>query len=454
MNSRSLSWMWAFLLALASAAFGLDLKPKIDPLAKPLIEDRTVVGLVIGIYDRGQTQVLGYGEAVKGKGIEPDRHTVYEIGSVTKVFTSILLAEMVERGLVQLDDPVQKYLPEGLTTPVADEKPITLENLATHRSGLPRMPDNFEPADPQNPYADYDAKRMFASLSKHKLRRPPGKSEYSNYAMGLLGELLARKAGKSYEELLAERITGPIKMTETRITLDDGMRQRLAPPYSASLEPKHNWDLDAMAGAGGIRSTVDDLLRFIEANLSTNDTPLNQALHLAQEKRHALEGGLSIGLGWHIARDGVTRWHSGMTGGYHAWLAIIPDRKLGVVVLANTATMKVTEFGERVTQLAFGLDVKPPVVRKMIEVDTATLARFVGSYELFPKFVLTITVEGGALMAQATGQPKFPIFAESPAKFFYKVVDAQVTFVPDKDGKVSKIILHQGGRDIEGKRSE
>jgi CubicO group peptidase (beta-lactamase class C family) len=282
-------------------------------LARPLLEDGVAVGFVIGIVKDGQTQVIAYGETTKASGIAPTGDSVFEIGSISKVFTGVLLANMVQGGSMKLGDPVQQYLPASVQVPVADGAPITLEHLATHTSGLPRLPDNFTPTDASNPYADYTVAQMYAFLSGHKLRRPPGQYEYSNYAMGLLGHLLARQAGKTYEQLLIEQIGAPLGMHDTRIVLDENLRQRLAPPYNATLQPVKNWDLPTLSGAGGIRSTCHDLIKFIKANLARDEQPLTQALRLAHRTRHTMTDGLAIGLGWHIARDGVTRWHNGMT---------------------------------------------------------------------------------------------------------------------------------------------
>lgn len=437
---------------LAATACGLDLQPKIDPLAHPLIEDGLVVGFVVGIVKDGQTQVIAYGETTKGSQVAPNADTVYEIGSASKAFTGVLLADMVERGLMKLDDPVQQYLPEGVKMPVTGGKPITLEHLATHTSGLPRLPDNFRPADWSNPYVDYTEPQMHEFLMGHALRRPPGEHEYSNFGMGMLGHLIARQSGGTYEECLVERIAKPLDMHDTSIVFSDDQRKRLAPPYNGALQPGTNWDLATLAGAGGIRSTCRDMIKFIQANLADDDKPLTRALRLSHEKRHTMKNGMAMGLGWHIAQDGITRWHNGMTGGYHSWLAVAPSHKLGVVVLANTANMRVTEFGNSVTRIAFGLEVAPSKPRKQVDVDLAVLESYAGVYMLTPQFALTVTVEDGKLMVQATGQDKFQVFAESKTKFFYKVVEAQISFVPDQDGKISHLILHQGGLNQKGVR--
>lgn len=444
-NRRLTACIVGIATMLPAIVSGLDLRAKIDPLAKPLLDDGVVVGFVVGIVKDGETQVIPYGVTRKGSQIAPDGDAVYEIGSVSKAFTGVLLADMVQRGIVQLEDPVQKYLPPDVTMPVAEGKPITLEHLATHTSGLPRLPDNLAPADPSNPYADYSEAQLFSFLPGHTLRRPPGEHEYSNYGMGLLGHVLATKAGKTYEELLIDRICKPLGMEDTRITLNADQRKRFATPYTAALKPAHAWDIPTLAGAGGIRSTCNDMITFMQANLADDEKPLTKALRLSHQKRHAMESGLAMGLGWHIARDGITRWHNGMTGGFHGWLSVVPEHGVGVVVLANTANRKITQFGELVTRVAFGIDVEPAKERTAIEVDSDVLASYAGDYVMVPQFVLTVTVEEGQLMVQATGQQKLPVFAESKTIFFYKAVNAQISFVPGEDGKIDQLILHQGG---------
>ncbi len=437
--------LWALTCLSANSALALDLRAEIEPLAKQLLADEVAVGFVIGIFKDGEKQVIAYGEIDKGKGAAPDGDTIYEIGSASKAFTGVLLADLVLRGRLKLDDPFQKYLPEAAKADLKNPSNITFEHLATHSSGLPRLPANLQPADIANPYADYTFQQMYAFLKEHKLRRPPGEYAYSNLGMGLLGDLLARREKMSYEELLVVRIAKPCGMDDTRVTLSDNQRQRLAPPYDAALQPAKNWDMPAFAGAGGIRSTTHDMLKFIEANLADDDQPLTKAFWLSHEKRHAIPGGQAIGLGWHIAGDGVTRWHNGMSGGYAAWVSVIPTRKLGVVVLSNTAAMQITEIGEKITRIAAGGKIEPSTAPRSVQVAPEVLKSYEGVYAISPQFALTVTLEKGKLMVQATGQQKFQVYPESKTKFFYKVVNAQLTFVTDKNGKAEKLILHQNG---------
>ena len=464
----SLRYLWSLcgcvLLAGAAAPIGAaresgdDLEARIDRLAQPLIESKTVVGMTIGVVRGDERIVRGYGRVSMNDDRAPDGRTVYEIGSATKAFTGILLAEMAERGEVKLNDPANDYLPRGVRLPSEDETAITLEHLATHSSGLPRLPDNMAPADPANPYADYTVKQMYAFLKEAKLNHPPGESvDYSNLGMGLLGHLLAREAGQSYEQLITERLLRPLQMSDTAIALTPSMRSRLAPPYAAFGQPAKNWDLPTLAGAGALRSTARDMLKFIEANLEASadaDSPLSRAMADAHRRRKLTPQGGGIGLGWHIARDGQTRWHNGQTGGYHSMVMLSPRIDAGVVVLANTATPHVDTLGQQIMQVLNGMDVEPMQLeqQKEMTVDPATLKRYVGTYQLAPDFALTVDLENDQLMVRATGQQKFPIFAESPTRFFYRVVDAQLTFQVDGQGKVTGLILHQNGRNMPARK--
>ncbi len=430
------------LLLLATLLRAEPLADRVDRLAAPYVEGGTVVGMVVGVYDAGEEMIRGYG----GKKTGPD--TVYEIGSVSKVFTGILLASLARDGTVRLDQPVAELLPAGAVVPASGDRQITLVDLSTHSSGLPRMPDNFAPKDPRNPYVDYTAERMLEFLGRVKPARAPGEGyEYSNVGAGLLGWALARKAGKSYEELLAERITGPLGMRSTAVALTPGMKERLAPGHDALGRPEGNWDLTAFAGAGGIRSTAADMMLFLKANLTP--TPSSDTLAFAREIRYTPPdaGAHRLGLGWHVSPAGIL-WHNGQTGGYHSFVAVDVAHRRAVVILADTATGDVDALGDEMLRMLAGENVEPRRPRKEVEVKPETLATYAGTYALFSDFKLTVTVEDGRLMVQATGQEKLPVFAESETDFFYKVVDARITF--EKDGK--RLTLHQNGHEMPGIR--
>jgi CubicO group peptidase (beta-lactamase class C family) len=271
---------------------------------------------------------------------------VYEIGSITKTFTGTLLAEMSISGVVSVDDPANKYLPKKAKLPSQNGVEITLGNLSDHTSSLPRMPSNFDPADPANPYADYGEKDLYEFISSVELTRDIGSQyEYSNLAQGLLGQILANEAKMDYEELVETVICEPLEMNETTITLDGEMQKRLAPGHSNGIVVS-NWDLTSLAGAGAIRSTTHDMLIFLAANMGLKQTDLAAAMEMAQKPRHDKAGGDMVGLGWHIrpTDDGDIHWHNGGTGGYRAFTGFIKDKKYGVVLLTNS-TESVDDIG-------------------------------------------------------------------------------------------------------------
>jgi D-alanyl-D-alanine-carboxypeptidase/D-alanyl-D-alanine-endopeptidase len=360
---RQIPLLLQFFLLLALCACGAARQssrlPDPDEVRALLVQlvdvEKRTPGIVVGMIaaDPQKRWVLGYGRLSAADQRVPNGDIVFEIGSITKVFTGILLAQAVLNGEVQLDDPISMYLPEGVTAPKYEGRSIMLLDLATHTSGLPRMPSNFHPADPSNPYVDYTMNQMYDFLSGYRLTRAPGSTfEYSNYGFGLLGNLLVRRAGLvDYETLLLERITGPLGMDSTCIELTPEMRSRLATPHSSYSVATRLWDNTTLAGAGAIQSTANDMLTFLAANMGITETELQPALQLAiTPQRPADVPECMLGLGWHIPSwpimIGDSRFlvpgkgileHNGGTGGFSSYLAWDPQRKIGVVVLANVA---------------------------------------------------------------------------------------------------------------------
>ena len=309
-------------------------------LLKEFVEGGQSVGVVVGIVRDGERIVVGHGRlSVDDPGL-PDGDTVFEIGSVTKVFTSIALADLELSGELGLDTPVQGLLGAEVRVPMRDGAEIALGHLATHSSGLPRLPDNLVPADWANPYADYTVERLYEFLTGHELARDIGDSvEYSNLGYGLLGHALALREGVDYETLIARRILESLEMSDTAVELTQPLRERLAAGHDERLRPVPNWDIPALAGAGALRSTVNDLLIFLEANLGLRQTPLHEAMertHAPQVTDPAM--GMDIGLGWIIADEGDRRfvWHNGATGGYSSFIGFDPQAREAVVVLSNS----------------------------------------------------------------------------------------------------------------------
>jgi D-alanyl-D-alanine-carboxypeptidase/D-alanyl-D-alanine-endopeptidase len=429
-----------------------------DSAIRAIIKERVdagrFAGIAVGIVPRGGARrVVAYGP---NAGVQPfDGNSVFEIGSITKTFTSAILADMVKKGEVKLDDPVEKYLPAGTKIPERDGKKITLLDLATQSSGLPRMPDNFKPSDAENPYADYSAQQMYAFLGGYTLPRGIGeKYEYSNLGVGLLGQALSRRAGTDYETLVTSRVLKPLGMNDSRITLNASMQARLAPGHTDTGKPAKNWDLPTFAGAGALRSTVNDMLTYIAANADSTSKPLGATLALTHsERRPAGSPNMTIGLNWHRVRSPTGKvyvWHNGGTGGYRTFTGYDEQTGLGVVVLSNTA-QSVDDIGLHLLDATFPLQPLPKA-HVAITLDEDALEKFVGVYDLAPTFAITIARAGAQLTAQATGQGTFPIFPEGRSEFFAKVTELTITFSYDAGGAVTGLILHQGGANNVAKR--
>ena len=410
-----------------------------------LVDSKQVVGVVAGAVQGQTTWIQGFGSTTLGGDVTPDGDTVFEIGSITKTFTGVLLADAMLRGEIRAEDPVQKFMPEGCTL-IERKAPIQLIHLANHTSGWPRLPMPFEPADPLNPYADIDEEALFAFLCDHKPAWKPGRLyAYSNLGAGALGHFLASNRDLSFDGLLASRITLPLGMKSTRVQLNDDMRARLARPYTVDFEPGHLWDFDALAGAGGIRSTVRDMLIYAKAAMSGREDVLGGAFTESLKVTYEGRRGPTVAMGWHLDPGKGLAMHSGATGGYHSILILHPESQAGVIVLANTASGNVDWLGANLMRMLLGESRSELEARPTVELTAEQLKPLVGQYELAPKAIFSITQEGNKLFAQLTGQDRYRIYAESETKFFYRVVDAQISFELDDQGRCVALTLHQGG---------
>ncbi len=297
--------------------------------------------LVVGVIDANGRRVVAYGSLAKDDKRRLDGDTVFEIGSMSKVFTSLLLMDMVRRNEVALTDPVAKFLPASVKVPERNGRKITLADLSTQSSGLPRLPNNLSPKNFLNPYADYTVQNLYDFLSRYQLTRDIGSQyEYSNLGVGLLGHALSMRAGMSYEALVKSRICDRLDMNDTRVTLTPEMKARLAVGHNPALVPVENWDLPTLAGAGALRSTANDMLVFLAANLGYVKSPLAQAMADEVSIRRPVAGEIEIAYGWHVqTKDGSSIiWHNGGTGGYRTYMGYDPKARTGVVVLSNVSS--------------------------------------------------------------------------------------------------------------------
>ena len=442
---------WKNLWNAAGIAFPLSLvslcsatTPDVQTLIETWNKDKPG-GVAVAWVDEKGVQFFQTGRFAKAddRPITPD--TQFEIGSITKVFTSLLLAESERAGKVSRDDPMTKYLkvpttPEGL----ARLDKITLLMLATHTSGLPRLPPNFFPADMRDPYADFTREKLLAALAKSAADvKAPADYAYSNFGAAVLGQALAAAWGQSYADALREHVLVPLGLKQTTLGMTGtAVPGNFAPGHNELGAPVPNWTCDAIAPAGALRSSARDMALFLQACLGLRETPLEASFTATEQPQRPLVGLVgSIGLAWHMTADNPpVIWHNGGTGGYRSFIGFEPRGKRGVVVLVNS--------GQSPDGLAMKLlrgNVQLPVE---ITLPVAQLPEYVGDFALTPAVGMNVTVQDGRLAVQVTGQPRFPVYASAKDKFFYTVVDAQITFQRDAAGHVTGIVLHQNGRDF------
>jgi CubicO group peptidase (beta-lactamase class C family) len=431
-------------------------------LASRVGRENVGFGIVVGVIDARGRRVVAYGSLAKDDKRPLNGDTVYEIGSMTKVFTSLVLMDMVERRELSLADPISKYLPANVRLPERNHKQITFQDLSTQSSGLPRMPSNFNPKNELNPFADYSVEQLYEFLSSYQLTRDIGeKYEYSNLGMGLLGHVLSLRTGMDYETMAKARICDPLGMANTRITLTPRMNARMATGHTSNLNVMPNWDFPALAGMGALRSTANDMLKFLAANLGYSKTPLAAAMAAQVSiRRPTTIPNTEIAYAWHVLnKDGNSIvYHSGGTGGFRSYMGFDPKHRTGVIVLSNIATSAgPDDIGRHLLDASYPLlKEEPPEFHPEITVDVKTFDRYVGSYQLAPTAILVVSREGDHFFVQIPGpgiasglsaSPKFTLFPESDRKFFLKVMDAQITFDVDAEGKATQATLHQAGRD-------
>jgi len=324
-----------------SPAPSVDVEPHVAELL--VRHARRHVGVAVGVLRGDLSWFVGSGTAGPGRPSPPLADTIFEIGSVTKVFTATLLAALVEDGTVALQDPVQDYLPADVKLPVRG-RPITLGDLATHTAGLPRLPHGFilrSLGHRRNPYAWFTVEDLYAGLPDTRLRREPGGApRYSNLGYGLLGHVLAVRVGSSYEELIAERICRPLELADTVMEVPELARGRFAQGHNRRAQPMPHWDLPVLAGAGALRSTVADLLAFLRLQLGEGEPALVRAAALTQATR-VRHRGIAVGLGWTrgllLGSDNELLFHNGGTGGFRSFVGMVPATHTAVAVLSNSA---------------------------------------------------------------------------------------------------------------------
>lgn len=389
----------------------------------------------------GQPFAAGHAEVAAQK-------TLFEIGSISKVFTGILLADAVNEGKLGLGDTLAQRLPVKFNDPAVGA--VTLKQLGTHTSCLPRMPDNIGNANPDDPYAQYENKALFEYLANAKLpAKPPCAVEYSNLGFGILGVVLETAYGKPWAALVQEKIAGPLGMPDTVRDLSPAQQARFAEPWNGD-QRAHPWTLKAFAGAGALRSTLGDMSKLADALLAGSQGPLAKAWPLLAgdlAEMPAAGGKIGLALIHQKANGEDIYWHNGGTGGFRSLLQVYPASGRAAIVLASNAAATPETW-----LAAWEAKGRPAVARSEVALPTELLDQYVGVYSIDKTARFTILRQGGNLVARLTGQQFLPAFASAKDEFFSKIVDAQISFHRDAEGKITGLTLHQNGRDIPATR--
>ena len=414
--------------------------------------DRTGACVAAGVIDDG-TVATAYYCADPNSPRPHDEHTAFEIGSVTKTMTAALLAEFIARGEVALSDPIAQLLPPGTPVPSFNGREITIADIVTHTSGLPAVPATYRPRDVNNPYAGATERDLLDALAATRLTRAPGsKWEYSNFAMIVLSYALAKRSGKDYEALLRERLLVPLGMNETYVARRP-TQVRLAQGHLPNAMPAVPWDFPPdMAGVGGVRATLPDMLRYLEGQLGTRESVITPALARTQEQVASVNGH-RMGMNWNLStRNGHTRMsHEGGTGGYSSFAGFDRTAKRGVVLLSDTALTANGGLG------SFGFHLLDPsspagAPRVVATADAKLIDALVGKYRLQGGLGVELRHTAGSLTIQADGQPEFEMGYDNAGDFYPLKFDAVLRPKRKADGTYT-FTWFQGGGALEAERT-
>ena len=410
------------------------------------------VGLAAAVVEAGGVQLLTAGAQQAGQPGPVDADTLFEFGSITKTFTALLLADSVVRGTLKLEGAVEAVLPGGLKLRDNAGVAITWADLATHRSGLPRLPDNLR-AEGTDPYADYDRPALWHFLKGWQpTQRRDVRFEYSNLGYGLLGEALALQAGSRYDELLRSRVLQPLGLNGLRLALRGAPPAGLQRGHDAQGRPVPNWHFDAIAGAGALVGSARMLARYAQAALGLFDHPLQAAFDLALRPR--ADGPSSVNrtaLGWLSAPlfERQVLNHDGATSGFSTSLFLDPQRRRASLVLAN-AQVAVSDLALHLLEPRVPLrDIaaeRRSSERPAVAVDAEALAALAGRYALNAQFMLDVRQREGRLFAQATGQGEFELFALAKRRFFARITPLEIQFEGEAGAPPALLLLQAGQR--------
>ncbi|MGS2762274.1 serine hydrolase [Sinomicrobium sp. M5D2P9] len=409
---------------------------------KTRVDNGIYPSVVLGVWEEGKETYFTYGFKNAERKEKADRNTLYEIGSITKTYTALLLAKFVTEGKLALDFPADTLLPDSIRLRDRKGNPILLKQLATHTSGLPRLPGNMAPESMDNPYRDYTRENLLAFLKQYQATHIGERYGYSNLGAGLLGEILAIKGKTDYSTLLKKSILSPLKLEHTYVKIPKEQAANTTTGYMGN-RPVSRWDFKAMAGAGALKTSVTDLLHYGKSYLDP-ENPLKKAADLTLQPHYTDKNHRKYGLAWHYS--GEIAHHSGGTGGFHSFIALSPEKKKIVVMITNTSSNSLDDIG---MYLAAPKKHKLLTTPEARETDPEVLQDYAGSYQNNGLGLrMQITVKDDTLYARLAAQPELPVYYYGDHRFFYKNVLARLFFEADENGTIVGLTLQQNGQEV------
>ena len=428
----------AFFIALIMVpfmAFSIS-ESEVEEVMKRCVDEGHTQGMVIGIIEEEGTRFYKYGKMGVDNDTPIDENTVFETGSITKIFTTLLLTRMVEEGYLNLDDPIQKFFPDHVKIPTYNGVEITLEHLATHTAGFKYMPDNFIMKDMYNPFVDYTVELLYVFLNEYELSYEPGTQYYySNVCIGLLAYILSEVSGLDFDTIVYEKLLKPLDMQHTKVRLTPEMEKNYATAHIRDKKVSH-WEVKSFYGAGGLRASVKDLARFVEGHLGFHHSEIDDLLAKATESRaHQDDPYLDVGHEWNISFKYQPEiiYHGGATGGHQLFLGFCPTTKKGIVVCSNSCS-HIYDIGKAFLNDNWYLK----KYRQQSIIPPMMLPKFYGTYEDVnsgSKCKIDIASRGhlSTLLLKWGFYPKVPLFPKTEVDFFMKVRDCQVHFESNED---------------------
>lgn len=419
---------------MASAQIPAEVKQEIDLRIKHEVNP----SMVLAVFEQGATHYYTQGMQNKALRIPASKDSVYEIGSISKTFTALLLAQKVQAKALDLDDAVQDYWPKPFQLIDNNQQAITFKQLATHTSGLPRLPSNLSPFA-ADPYADYDRSDLLIGVEQAAPVNAGSVYAYSNFAAGLLGETLAVMDQQPFNDLVKTNILQPLNLNQTYMLLSEVPEAQLAQGYAGN-KPSTAWQFKALAGAGSIRSSIQDLLAYGVAHLNQSPGPMRAAMDLATQT-HYQQDRLRVGLGWHINAKGVI-WHNGGTAGFRSMLMIDPKQQKVVAAITNN--------NEPPEDIVMHL-IDPKQAMKQhdfpVTIDVEQLGLYTGNFQQ-PETnkTISITRRDDRLFFIAPKQPKYAMTYLGDDSFKLNLAKVKIKFKFNEHGHIEELELRGWGQ--------